>query len=129
MNNIKEFESLCWIEASLYSIDYKNSCLSFIMTDLISYTPKVTYEYVEIAIQKIKSLNMSLCPFVNSQYIKEEHFTVGNLNYFNSLGFEGVLKNNNPFSKTIADYFWITADFEANNIIINRTGKKFELLH
>lgn len=126
MNNIEKFESLCWIEATLHNMNYKNSDLTFMMTDLISYTPKITYEYVEIAIKKIKSLNIFLCPFIDGQYRKEEHFTVGNLNYLDSLGFEGVL-NNNPFTKIKANYFWITADFEANNIIINRTGKKINL--
>ena len=126
MNNAEEFESLCWVEASLKNIKYENNCLSFTMTDLISYKPKRIYEYVEIVIQNIKSLNVSLVPFINGEYAKEEYFTIGNLNYPDSFGFEGRIEAN-PFTNQESDYFWITADFEAANICIKRTGRKLSL--
>ncbi|MEM7593670.1 MAG: hypothetical protein AAF383_19530 [Cyanobacteria bacterium P01_A01_bin.83] len=126
MNNAEEFESLCWVEASLKNIKYENNCLSFTMTDLISYKPKPIYEYVEIVIQNIKGLNISLVPFINGEYVKEEYFRIGNLNYPDYLGFEGRIETN-PFTDQESDYFWITADFEAANICIKRTGRKLSL--
>ena len=126
MNNAEEFESLCWFEASRKNMKYDNNCLSFTMTDLISYKPKPIYEYVEIVIQRIKSLNVSLRPFINDEYAKEEYFIIGNLNYPDSLVFEGRIEAN-PFTEREANYFWMTADFEAANICIKRTGRKLSL--
>lgn len=126
MNNTEEFEFLCWFESSIQNMKYEDNCLSFTMTDLISYTPKPVYEYVEIAIQNIESLNVYLLPFINGRYAKEESLAIGKLNYSNSLGFEGKIKAN-PFISIKANFFWITADFQAANILIKRTDNKFSL--
>jgi len=124
MNNAEEFESLCWYEASLKNMKHESRCLTFTMTDLISYTPKPIYEYVEIAIQNIESLNVSLCPFINGKYTEEEYFIIGDVNHADSLGFEGTIKAN-PFTDTKSDFFWITANFQADTITIVRTESKF----
>ena len=124
---IEEFENLAWLESKIENIRYKDNNLSFIMTDLISYTPSVIYEYVKVRIEGIKYLDLLLYPYLNGQYKKEEcAVSFGNANIDNIMEFEGITKTN-PFTDTKAEYFWLSASFEADSIQIERTGNKFKL--
>lgn len=124
---IEEFESLAWFEAKLKDIKYNDNNLSFVMTDLISYTPSVTYEYVEIRIEQIKYLSLFLDPYINGQYEKEEcAIDFGEAISDSIMGFEGIMINN-PFTDTKAEYFWVNANFEADSVHINRTGNTLKL--
>ena len=127
MKNVEEFENLGWPEATLSSMKLDDNEFSFTMTDILSYVPKVTYEYVKIKIEGIKYFKMALTPYVNEEFIKTEYaVNIGSPTVTDPPGFEGGMKEN-PFSNTEAEHYWVSTDFEAESVAIERTGKIFEL--
>jgi len=127
MKNVEEFESLGWPEATLSCMKLDNNVFSFTMTDILSYAPKITYEYVKIKIEGINYFKMELTPYVNKEFIKKEYaINIGSPTVTEPPGFEGGMREN-PFSSTEAEYYHVSTDFEAESVTIERTGEIFEL--
>ena len=117
-----KLESLGWPEAKLFDLAFDGNVLSFKMLDLVSCESPLKHEVVEVVISHIRALKIEMIPYKNGKFIEKEIvIDIGGANDKDE-DFEGTI-GENMFTNTAAEYFWISADVNAENTEINRTGK------
>ncbi|MDM7861635.1 hypothetical protein QTP81_13625 [Alteromonas sp. ASW11-36] len=107
-------------------VDYKNfkydrESLSFTAVELVDIQHRLKYEVVEVRISGIQAISIELRPFQKGEYGPSSNpvsigKTMGKSDYF-----EGITREN-IFSSLEAEYFWISAELNANSVELVRTG-------
>jgi len=122
MSKREQFEELGWPEAQLRCLKFEKNVISFEMTDLLSYTPKVRFEFVEVELKGIEFARVFVKPFKAGCYQEKVYvIDVGTKSNEEPLVFEGVLVKN-ALSLNSGEYYWIDGEVVAKEIKIKRTG-------
>lgn len=116
-----QLADLGWPEATIFDMSFVDGTLNFKMHDILAYDNPLKYEVVEIEISSIHTLHIELTPHKNGEYETPESVVVIGSAVEDAAGFEGIMINN-PFSKSNAEFYWVSCDVVAENVLINRTG-------
>ncbi|TQV73702.1 hypothetical protein FLL45_12580 [Aliikangiella marina] len=116
-----KLDDLAWPEATLFNLSFDGTVLSFTMTDIQSYIEPIKFEEVDVRITDISALRVTLRPFIDGKYSAKE--LVVDIGDFAETGevIEGIVRQN-PLTDTNAEYFWLTGELKAADIVIKRTG-------
>ncbi|WMW79326.1 hypothetical protein RF679_11775 [Undibacterium cyanobacteriorum] len=113
---------LGWPEATLFDMTLIGGELKFKMHDILEYSDPLKYEVVEVEFNEIEALRIEITPFKNDKYASREiKVDFGELGVDPS-GFEGILLTD-PFSDSVAEYYWVSGDLRAGRVLVKRTGQ------
>lgn len=118
----EEFSNLGWPEATISDMSLGGGRLIFKMHDILAYSDPLKYEVVEIEIYGIHTLRLELSAYKDGKYGPPEVIiNIGSV-ASDAYGFAGVAMTS-PFHSSKAEYYYVNGDFEADRVLVHRTGK------